>query len=143
MSTITPVLGHQLLVQIGTPSGNTVVYAHTNVVNTTRGVTFSTDVETDDLVDLADQAAPAQKFRRVKSLDVKIDGAGMMDATSTYEWIERWEAGSEFTARVTDGNWTITGPFVLTSFQISADRTKPGENQLTLEQAGPVVVAEV
>lgn len=142
MSYIVPVLGAQILIQIGdgaTPE----VFAHSNVVNTTRGVTLSTEVEADDLVDLADQSAPAAKFRRVKSKDVKIDGAGMMSAGDTFEWIERWNSGKPFTVKVTDGNWLGIGKFILTNFQMSADRTKPGENQLTLEQAEPIVFTEV
>jgi len=142
MSYLTPVLGHQILIQLG-DGGSPEVFAHSNVVNTTRGVTLSTEVETDDLPDLADQSAPAAKFRRVKSKDVKIDGAGMMSATDTFEWIERWDAGQPFTVKVTDGNWTGVGKFVLTNFQMSADRTKPGENQLTLEQAEPVTWTKV
>lgn len=141
MAYLVPVLGSQILIQIG-DGADPEVFAHSNVVNTTRGVTLSSDVEADDLPDLADQSAPAAKFRRVKSKDCKIDGAGMMSAADTYAWMERWDSGVPFNVKVTDGNWTITGPFVLSNFQLSADRTKPGENQLTLEQSGPVTITE-
>lgn len=141
MSYIVPVLGHQILIQIG-DGAQPEVFAHANVINTTRGVTFSTDVEADDLIDLADQGAPAGKFRRIKSNDCKVDGAGMMSAADTFAWLERWQNGVPFNAKITDGNWTVTGKFVLTDFKLSADRTKPGENQLTLEQAEPVTITE-
>lgn len=136
MAFIQPVLGHQILIQIG-DGGSPETFAHSNVVNTTRGVTLTLEAETDDLVDLADQSAPAGKFRRAKSKDVKIDGAGMMSADDTFEWIERADKGDPFNIKVTDGNWTGVGKVLCTNFQLSADRTKPGENQLTLEQAEP------
>ncbi len=142
MAYVVPVLGSQILIKIGdgaTPE----VFTHANAVNTTRGVTLSTEVEADDLTNLSDQSLPAGKFRRVKSNDCKIDGAGMMDAASTFEWMQRWQTGEVFNAKITDGNWIIDGKFVLTNFQLSADRTKPGENQITLEQAEPVTITEV
>lgn len=142
MAFLKPVLGSEILIQIGdgaTPE----VFVHSNVINTTRAVTFSTEVETDDLPDLADQSAPAAKFRRVKAIDCKVDGAGMMSAEDTFEWLARWKSSQPFNAKITDGHWIITGSFVLTNFQLSADRTKIGENQLSLEQAGPVTVTEV
>lgn len=142
MAYIVPVLGHQILIQIG-DGESPEVFAHSNVVNTTRGVTLSNEVSSDALVDLADQSAPAGMFRRVISKDCKIDGAGMMSANDTFAWMERWDNGLPFNAKITDGNWLITGKFIMTNFQLSADRTKPGENQLTLEQAEPVTLTEV
>ena len=142
MAYIVPVLGSQLLIKIG-DGAQPEVFTHANAVNTTRGVTLSTEVEADDLVNLSNQAAPAGKFRRIKSNDCKVDGSGMMDAESTFEWMERWQSGVPFNAKITDGNFLIEGKFVLTNFQLSADRTKPGENQLTLEQAEPVTITEV
>ena len=142
MSYLVPVLGHQLLIQIGN-GASPEVFAHPNVINTTRGLTLTLETEADDLVDFADISGPAGKFRRAKSKDLKIDGAGMMSAADTFAWIERADGGLPFNIKVTDGNWIGTGAVLCTSLQMSADRTKPGENQITLEQASPFSWTEV
>lgn len=135
------VRGHEILVQIeGDTPGS---WAHANLINASRGITFSTEVETDDLVDLADQSAPAQRTRTVTTLDVKIDGSGKIVPEETIDWLNKWKAGVPFVCRVTDGYVVVEGPFVLTNFALSADRTKLGENTITLEQAGAVTVAAV
>lgn len=133
------VRGHEILVQIK----NGATWTHANLINASRGITFSTEVETDDLVDLADQSAPAMRARTVTTLDVKIDGSGKIVPEETIEWLNRWKAGKSFECRVTDGYVVIEGKFVLTNFALSADRTKLGENTITLEQDGEVTVAEV
>ncbi|HEY0011557.1 MAG TPA: phage tail tube protein [Allosphingosinicella sp.] len=139
MAYISPVLGDQLLVKIGDGAA-TEVFTHPALINTSRGVSFSTNVESDELVDLADQSAPAQTVRRVRSTDCKIDGAGMLHAPDTKEWLD-WAQGGEIkNIKVTDGNWVITGPFVLTSFQVTGERLKSSTCQITLEQAGAVTI---
>jgi predicted secreted protein len=137
MAYITPVLGEQLLIQIGN-GASPEVFTAPNLINTTRGISFSTSTESDELIDLANQSAPAQTIRRVKSTDVKIDGAGMIHKADVYEWIDWANGGNIKNVKVTDGSWVGTGPFVLTSFQISGERRKSSECQITLEQAGAI-----
>lgn len=142
MTLITPLLGEKILVKLGDGQA-TETFAHPSFINTSRSVSVSTNTESDELVDLADQSAPAQIVRRVKSVDFKVDGAGMINKADVKEWLD-WATGTTFTVRniqVTDGeNWVIEGPFVLTSFQISGERTKSSTCQLTLEQAGECTV---
>jgi hypothetical protein len=139
MATIQPLLGAQLVIQIGngaTPE----VFAAPTVINTTRGISFTTSTESDELIDLADQTAPAQMTRRVKSVDTKIDGAGMLHKPDAITWLQ-WAAKPTIkNVKVTDGIWVITGPYILTSFQITGERVKSSECSMTLEQAGPVTI---
>jgi predicted secreted protein len=139
MATIVPVLGETIVVKISN-GASPAVYTHPNVINTTRGITFSTSTETDELIDLADQSAPAQTIRRVRATDCKIDGAGMLSKADVQEWLEWAQSGEIKNIRVSDGTWQIEGEFVLTSWQISGDRLKSATCQITLEQAGPVTV---
>lgn len=142
MAYITPVLGDTILVKVG--DGETSeVFTHDALINTTRGVTFSTSTESDELIDLADQSAPAQTIRRVRATDCKIDGAGMLHSPAVLEWLEWAQGGTIKNIQITDGEWIIEGPFVLTNFQLTGERLKSSTCQITLEQAGAVTVEAV
>lgn len=142
MAYINPTFGHQLTVMLGN-GASPEVFSAVNLINTTRSITFSTSTETDELVDLADQSAPAQTVRRVKSTDIKIDGAGMVSKADVAEWVEFWQEGKPRNVKFSDGTITVTGPMVLSSFQVSGERTKTAENTITLEQAGAMTVVPV
>lgn len=135
MAYISPVLGNQLFVKIS-DGADPEVFSHPTLINAERGVTFSTNTAVDELVDLADMGAPAQTTRRVTSTDVKIDGAGMLNADDTKEWIEWAQSGEIKNVKIHDLKWTMTGPFVLTNFQFSGERMGVVTCQITLEQAG-------
>lgn len=139
MAIINPVLGEQLLVQIGDGSSPE-KYTAPNLINTTRGISLSTSTETEELIDLADQSAPATTVRYVKSVDLKIDGAGMVHKSDVLTWLNWAKSGAVKNAKVTDGTWTITGAFVLTDFKISGERRKASECQITLEAAGAFTI---
>ena len=139
MAYIQPVLGAQLMIQVGngaTPE----VFAASTLINTSRGISFTTATESDELIDLADQLAPAQMIRRVKSVDTKIDGAGMLHQPDAITWLQWASKGTVKNVKITDGTWTVTGPYVLTSFNITGDRVKSSECSITLEQAGAVTI---
>lgn len=140
---LVPVLGDQIQVKIGDGATPTEVFTHPAIINTSRGISFSTNTESDEIIDLNDQAAPAQMVRRVTSTDCKIDGAGRIHKPAAVEWMQWAQSGDIKNVQVTDGNWKVTGPFVLTSFQITGERLKSSECQMTLEQAGPVTVEPV
>lgn len=143
MALITPVLGNKFLVKIGN-GADPEVFAHSNLINTSRGVTFSTSSETDELIDLANQAAPAVTVRRIKATDFKIDGAGMINAADTLEWIDWWADGEVKNCQITDSHWIGVGPFVLSNFQVDAgDRLQSASCQITLEAAGKIVFTAV
>lgn len=139
MAYIQPVFGQQLTIQVGN-GASPEVFSAPHLINTTRGLSFSTAAESDELIDLADQGAPAQMVRRVKSVDIKIDGAGMVHKPSVLEFMQWVKSGLPKNVKVSDGSWTLTGPVLLTSFQITGDRLKSAECQLTFEQAGEMTL---
>jgi hypothetical protein len=137
MARITPILGHQVLVKIGDGASPTEAFAHPALINTSRSITISTNTETDELIDIADQSAPAAIHRRVRSTDLKVDGAGMIHSADLHEWLEWSLSGEVKNCKVDTSTSTITVPMVLTQFQVSAERVKTAECQITLEQASP------
>ncbi|MYL98407.1 hypothetical protein GR702_11595 [Novosphingobium sp. FGD1] len=135
-------MGERLLIKIGngaTPE----VFEHPTLINTSRSVSISTTTETDQLVDLADMSAPATTVRRVTSTDFKIDGEGLINKGDVLDWMEWIKSGEHRNLQITDGDWMVEGPFLLTAFQITGERAKSSTCQITLEQADEVVVAEV
>ena len=141
MTTLVPVLGSQILVKVGN-GASPEVFAHANIINMERGITFSTEVAVDQLPDLADQSLPAQTHRRIIATDVVINGSGKLPAGDSLEWVEWWNTGAVKNLQITDGHFLVTGPFVLENFNPSGDRTALVECSVTLSQAGPVTVSE-
>lgn len=142
MATIQPIYGHQIVVKIG-DGGNPETFAAPALINTSRGVNFSTSAETDELMDVADPSAPAITVRRIRANDTSIDGAGMVHKPDLEEWLEWATTGVAKNVEVSiggEGGPTVRGPFLLTSFQISGERVKTVEVQVTLEQADKVAV---
>lgn len=142
MAYIVPVLGETILVKIG-DGAVPEVFAAPTLINTSRSISFSTSTETDQLIDLENQSAPAQTVRRVTSTDCKIDGEGMVNRGDVHEWLAWAQAGTIKNLQVTDGTWIVEGPFTLTAFQTGGERLKSTTCQITLEQAGAVTVEEV
>lgn len=139
MALIQPLFGQQIVIQVGN-GASPEVFAAPNLINTSRGMAFSTAVESDELVNLADQSAPAQMVRRIKSTDFKVDGAGMVHKPDVLAYLQWVTSGLPKNVKVTDGTWTITGPFVLTSFQVTGERLKSSECSISLEQAGELTI---
>lgn len=142
MSYIKPVLGETILVKLGDGSSPE-VFTAPNLINTSRGVSFNTSTESDELLDLENQSAPAQTIRRVRSVDCKIDGEGMLHSEDVAEWLAFAQSGEIRNVQIVISGIVVEGPFVLTSFQISGDRLKSSTCQLTLEQAGAVTTKPV
>lgn len=139
MATITPLLGEQLLIQLGdgaTPEK----YSAPALINTTRGITFSTSTETEELIDLADQSAAAVTARFAKAVDWKIDGAGMVSKPDLKEYLLWSKSPKARNVKVSDAatgaTWTVTGSAILTQLQVSGERRKASTVQISLESAG-------
>lgn len=133
---IKPLFGEKIIILVGDGASPTEVFTAPAMINTSRGLTFSTSTESDELIDLNNQSAPASMVRRVKSVDLKLDGAGMVHADDVKTWLDWAAAGTIKNVKIQDaGKWSITVPMVLTNFQISGDRVKSSECQITLEQA--------
>lgn len=141
MATIVPVMGEQILIKIGngaTPE----VFAAPGLINASRAISFTASTETDQLVDLANQSAPAITVRRVTASDFKVDGEGMINKADVTDYLRWSQSGEACTAQITDGKWKIQGPVVLTSFSVTGERLKCSTCQITFEQAGAMVITE-
>jgi hypothetical protein len=140
MPAITPVIGYQMTVAIGNGATPTEVFAHPILINTSRGVTFAASTESDELVDTVNQALPATTVSRVSATSVKIDGAGMLHAADVKTYLDWIASGLPKNVKCTMGNAIVTVPMNLTNFQVSAERMKTAEVQITMEQAGAYTI---
>lgn len=144
MAILQPVLGEYIEIQLGN-GASPEVFAHDIIINDSRSLSLTTNVEADELPDTADLSAPGQMVRRVRSLDLKVDGSGKLAKDSAYEWLERMIAGEIVNVKITQvgaEGWTITVPMVITSFQITGQRVKVAEASLTLEMANAFVLTK-
>jgi hypothetical protein len=141
--------GELFLVEVGEPTGNTVVFTHNALINSNRNLSISMETEEDIIVDLANMSAPGQKVRASKAIDVKIDGSGKLDQNSVVYWTTWMQTGQPKTIKYRQASNAVTmanaagalfgtGPFLCTSFQVTAETQKYSEVSITLEQAGPV-----
>lgn len=141
MARLTPTYGHSVLVQIG-DGGDPETFAHTALINGSRAFSFTTEVDTDEIIDIADQSAPAAINRRVRATDFKIDGEGKLNQGDLKEWVDRWNAGAPFNVKAVCDDTTITGAMIITSLSVSGDRTEMVSFSVTLEQADtPTITA--
>ena len=140
---IDPVLGYTMVVKVQ-DQANATLYAQSMVFNKSTALSFSTKTVEDELVDLNDLSAPAQTVRRVASFDTKVDGNGTLAKSDAGNWTA-WATGNAAVrkCKIRFANTTVTGDFVCSSFNVTGERQKSVQAQVTLEQAGPVTVATV
>lgn len=140
MSYVAPLGGDVLLVKVS-DAGSPGTFTHPCLINTDRSLEMSANATATELADCADQSAPAKIVRKVKSTDIKVSGAGVLDATSALAFMQWLLAGTTKDVKITQnttgalGGWTITGAFLLTAFNITGRRGDYQECTLTLEQA--------
>lgn len=139
MTQITPVIGHEVEILVG-DGGDPETFAHPALVNTSRSISFTNNTESDELIDIDDQSAAAEVVRRTRSADVSISGAGMVHSSSVKEYADWALTGEAKNVKVNFGNAVVSGPFILTQFEIGGERAKTTEAQITLEQAGACTV---
>ncbi len=140
MAAITTARGYQYTVQVGNGATPTEVFAHPALINTTRGITMTVNAASAEVVDATNQALPATTVRIAQSTDSKIDAAGMLHTSSLKEYMDMAATGKVTNLKFTGPGATITGPYILTSFQITGDRVEMVECTMTFEQAGAVTV---
>jgi hypothetical protein len=73
--------GEKLLIQIG-DGGGPEVFSHPCLINTSRGIAFTTNVTETEVRDCVTPSAPAKIVRKAKSIDFTITGAGKVDKNS-------------------------------------------------------------
>lgn len=139
MALISTKRGYQIRVHLG-DGADPEVFTYSALINTTRGFTMTANAESAEIVDASDPSLPAVTQRVIKSTDTKIDGAGMMHSTDVKTWMDWLLTGEAKNIKVNGMGATLTAPFVLTSFSVSADNYTTAEVQVTLEQASTPTV---
>ena len=142
MASISSKRGYQISVAIGN-GADPEVFTQSALINTTRGLTLTTNLNAAEICDATDQSLPAATQRFAQSTDSKIDGAGIMHSTDVKTWMDWWADGVAKNIKVTGMGATLTGPYFLSSFQLTAEREGAVEFSATLEQADtPEVTAQ-
>lgn len=139
--------GEKLLIQIG-DGGAPEVFTHPCLINTTRGIKFTTNVTETEVADCADQSLPAKIVRKAKSIDFTVDGAGKMDKASLFAYITWWTSGAAKNAKIVqnetgaNGGWTGTGTLILKDFEAKAERGDYQEFTASFVPAAPFTWVE-
>lgn len=133
--------GEQLLVEFGdgaTPE----VFATKALINTDRSINASAATSTNEVPRTDDPSAPAKTVRYVKSTDLKITGAGVLNAGDEIYFLQWLQSGGAKNVKYgtvdetgANGGWTGAGPVFLTDFQITGKNHEVTTCTLTLEQA--------
>lgn len=139
---VDPVIGYSMMIKIQDQS-NAAIYSHPVIINQNRAISFSTKTVEDEVADENDWSAPAAIFRRVASYDTKVDGTGVLPVESAAEYTAWATSGQVRNCKISYANTTVTGDFIMDSFNISGDRMEMVKATLTLVQAGPVTVTSV
>jgi len=140
MAQVDVISGEKLLIQIGngaTPE----VFAHPCLINTDRGITFSSTTTTDIIPDCSDPAAPAWQQTEKDGLSAQISGSGMLDVASIddfYDWFISEDPKNVKVRVDKTGGSTWTGSFHLTEFAIQGTRKQKATVSITLVSNGPV-----
>lgn len=133
--------GEKLLIQIGN-GATTEVFTHPCLINTTRGVTFVTNMTETEVPDCDAPSQPAKIVRKARSLDFTITGAGIVDKTSVLAYIQWLNTAAAKNVKIrqdetgANGGWTGTGKVLLKDFAITGERGDYQEVTLTLVPAG-------
>lgn len=142
MASISTKRGHQISVALGNGAVPE-VYTVSALINTTRGLTLTTNLNAAEVCDAADQSKPAATQRFAQSTDSKIDGSGQMHSTDVKTWMDWWALGTSKSIKITGMGATLTGPYFLSSFSVTAEREGVAEVSVTLEQGDtPAVTAQ-
>jgi hypothetical protein len=137
--------GEQLLVQIS-DGASPEVFAADCLINTDRGIQFSSDT-TEDVIPYCDAPdTPGWKTLTVDGLQATINGSGKLHTTSVPDWFAWYTSGESKNCRVllngvalAKGGGYWVGAFKLTSFQVTGQRKQKAESSVTLVSDGPVV----
>lgn len=115
--------GEKLLIKVSDGEGN---FVHPCLINTDRKIKFTVNTTDTEVRACPDVGAPAKIFRKVKSTDFDVTGAGKVDKTSVLfylTWATPAGAGPkdvEIYQAVSgaEGGFIGTGQLILTEFEL-------------------------
>jgi hypothetical protein len=121
------VAGEQLLIKFGN-GADPEVFTHSCLINTSRDISFKSNMTETEVANCTDQSLPAKIVRKVKSIDFTISGAGKTDAGSVWAFIQWWKSAAPKNCQVVQnltgaaGGWTGVGQLVLGDFKTGGER---------------------
>ena len=94
------------------------------LVNLSRSMTFTNNMQDDEIPDCTDVTKPAGIKREVRSTDFEISGEGKMDVTNLATMLTWWKDAEKKNIRAevgtsSNGGQRISGAFYLSSFEIT------------------------
>jgi predicted secreted protein len=146
MALVSPASGELLVLQLGngaTPE----VFTATCTINTSRSLDLSAKASSAELADCVTPSNPASMIRQVQSTDWKFSGSGVVDAPSIQALLNWFTSGAQKNVKVIQnktgaaGGFTLTGPAVCTSMQLTGQRGEQQTFTMTVECAGQYTVA--
>lgn len=135
--------GEKLLIQIG-DGATTEVFAHPCLVNTDRGIQFSSDTSDNLLVDCLNPSDPAWYEREKDGLSATVNGSGKLHTSSIAMFFNWWKGADPKNVRIkvdvtsAKGGGYWQGAFHCTEFEVSGTRKEKAETSITLISTGPL-----
>lgn len=137
--------GSQLLVQVG-DGADPEVFAQGCLINTSRGIAFSSSATETQVPDCDDPDLPTWIERAIDGLSAEVTGEGVLDTTNLQSYWDWFKSGEAKNIRVAvnvpgasgGGHWAMRA--VLTSWSVNgAERRGKVASSLTMQSDGPVV----
>jgi hypothetical protein len=119
----------KILVEVSTPAIDpedppVLTYPQLCLVNLSRSMSFTNNMQDDEIPDCTDVTKPARIRREVRSKDFEISGEGKLHLTNLATMLEWWEDGAAKVIRAdigssSNGGQRIQGSFYLATFEIT------------------------
>lgn len=135
--------GEQMLVQVETTPGSG-VFEHDCLINTERGIDFSSDVGTSVVPFCDEPTEPGWKEVTIDGLQATVSGSGIAHSASIEAWFNWFKSGDTKNCRVfinvpaANGGGYWAGAFNLSAFQVTGTRREKSTTSVTLISSGEV-----
>lgn len=108
---------------------------------TSKGFNASADTTDDSVPDCDNPDAPAWKERSVTAIARDISGSGVLSQEFLQTWDDWFVSGLPKNCQVEFGDLVWTGPYVLSTFNVSADQGAKLKVTVALQSAGEITRA--
>ena len=148
MAYISPVKGETLKILVGDGESPTEAFTVQALVNISTSIDLNANVETEELVDLANLGAAGLQSTTVSSVTLTVTGEGTVHKANQLTWLEWMKSGLPKNVIIkqdspaADGGWMIEASMLLTQFNMSGERRKNAKGQITLIADGEWTVGE-
>lgn len=135
--------GEQILIKIG-DGADPETFAHPALINTDRGIAFSSNVNSTPNPDPANVDAPAWNATDKDGLGATISGAGLLDLGDVpdyFDWFISKDTKNVEAVLQKTGGLKFKGAYHLTEFSITGQRKNKATCSITLVADGAVTRA--